>query len=71
MQRCWFKVWSKGQAIDPPAPEDDLPRRVHIVGNLATHHGRGKVLVTVYVLAADAAQAKLLFEQARPLLGVE
>jgi hypothetical protein len=71
MQRCWFKVWSKGQVLDPPVPEDDLPRRVHIVGNLATYHGRGKALVAIYVLAADAAQARELFEQARTLIVVE
>ncbi len=68
MQRCWFKVWGQGQAIDPPTPEDDLPRRARIVGNLATCHGRGRVLSAVYVLAADATQAGQLFEKARALL---
>lgn len=68
MHRRWFKVYHQGQSLDQPVPVDDLPRRATIAGHVATYKGHGGVLIDVYVLAADAEQAELLFEEVRARL---
>ena len=68
MHRCWFRVYHQGQPLDPPVPEDDLPRRANLAGHIATLNDRGGALTAVYILAADGEQARELFEEARARL---
>jgi len=68
MHRLWFKVWQQGQPIAPPVQVTNLPRGAQITGNIALRHSRGGVLAEVYALAADAAQAQQIWEEAQELL---
>jgi hypothetical protein len=67
MHRLWFKVWQQGQVANPPTLTS-LPRKARITGNIATRRNRDQVLAEVYALAADAARARQVLEEARDLL---
>ena len=68
MHRRWFSVYHHGQPLVPPVAADNLPRRVHIAGHVATRHNRDGAPTEVYILAAAADQAQQLFAEARARL---
>lgn len=63
MHRFWFRIWQQGQSLDPPLPVASLPRGTRITGTTAIRR-RSRALSAVYALAADAEQARQVFEEA-------
>lgn len=64
MHRLWFEVWQQGQAVESPTQVTRLPRGAQVAGNIAVRRGRDQSLATVYALAADATQARQVWEEA-------